>query len=112
MVLFSSRVTMGMILALSVLLWAGINSHAQTEDPNKKVIKQALVGAGTGAIAAEVSGGKAGTGALVGAGTNVIGSAVLDALTTPSSTQAAPQKKIIRHYDKDGRVVSEEEVWE
>lgn len=106
------------------------------EDPNKKILKQGLLGAGTGAIAASASGGKAGTGALVGAGTNVIGSALLDTLTTPSQPQpqpvyyqqpypqqqqpvyysgqgtTQPKKKIIRKYDADGKVVSEEEVWE
>lgn len=65
--------------------------YATTEDPNKKVLKQALVGAGVGAIAAETSGGKAGQGALIGAGTNVIGSAILDALTSPPKPQPQPQ---------------------
>ena len=100
---------------------AGGQDYAGNEDPNKKILKTAVVGAGTGAIAAEASGGKAGKGALIGAGTNVIGGAVLDALTTsprpqPQYAAAAsapsPHKKIIRHYDKDGKVVSEEEVWE
>ena len=112
------------------------------EDPNKKILKQGLLGAGTGAIAAGASGGSAGKGALIGAGTNVIGGALLDTLTTPSQPQAQPvyyqqappqyqqqvapqvssqsqnnnssqlKKKIIRKYDSDGHVVSEEEVWE
>ena len=107
------------------------------EDPNKKIMKNALLGAGVGAISASASGGKAGKGALIGAGTNVIGGALLDSLMgsgsqpqpqpqpvyyqqqqpyppqsyqTYSNTQ--PKKKIIRHYDADGNVVSEEEVWE
>lgn len=54
--------------------------QAQT-NPNMQIIRQGLLGAGTGAIAASVSGGKAGQGALVGAGTNVIGGALLDILT-------------------------------
>jgi hypothetical protein len=102
------------------------------EDPNKKILKQGLLGAGTGAIAASASGGKAGTGALIGAGTNVIGGALLDTLTGPSQPQASqpvyyapppqyanqgapaqqPQKRIIRKFDKEGHVVSEEEVWQ
>ena len=112
---------------------------APQEDPNKKIIKNGLLGAGVGAISASASGGKAGKGALIGAGTNVIGGALLDTLTAPSSVpqpqpvyvqqvptppvqyQPAPatsthtsslKKKILRKYDKDGRVVSEEEVWE
>src|SRR3989338_2004117 len=60
------------------------------DEYNKKIIKQGLLGAATGAIAAEASGGKAGTGALIGAGTNIIGGALLDVLTTPQS-QAQPQ---------------------
>ncbi|MGH7197858.1 MAG: hypothetical protein ACREH5_03860 [Candidatus Omnitrophota bacterium] len=103
------------------------------EDPTKKILKQGLLGAGTGAIAASASGGKAGKGALIGAGTNIIGSALLDAISGPSqpqpqpayyqqqpypaqqqpyySTGPQPQKKIIRKYDSDGNVISEEEVW-
>lgn len=112
------------------------------EDPNKKIMKNALLGAGVGAISASASGGKAGKGALIGAGTNVIGGALLDSLTSSpapapqpvyyqqqqpvyqqqqyqqqqyqqyptSNTQ--PKKKIIRKYDSDGNVISEEEVWE
>jgi len=105
------------------------------EDPTKKILKQGLLGAGVGAISASASGGKAGKGALIGAGTNVIGSALLDMMSGPSqpqpqpqpvyyqqappqyapspySTGQQPQRKIIRHYDADGNVVSEEEVWE
>src|SRR3989338_1508090 len=69
---------------------AGGQDYSGQEDPNKKILKQGLLGAGVGAISAEASGGKAGTGALVGAGTNVIGGALLDTLTTPS--QPRPQQ--------------------
>lgn len=109
------------------------------QDPTKRILTQGLLGAGTGAIAASASGGKAGTGALVGAGTNVIGGALLDYLTTPSqpqqpvyyqqqpqqqqpqsyygspqqkTTTTTPKKKIIRKYDAEGNVISEEEVYE
>ncbi len=57
-------------------------SYARREDPNRRILRQGLIGAATGAISAEVSGGKAGTGALVGAGTNVIGSALLELLSS------------------------------
>jgi len=109
------------------------------EDPNKKIIKSGLLGAGVGAISASASGGSAGKGALIGAGTNVIGGALLDSLMSPSqpqqqpvyyqqapqpvvyqqqnsgyttSSSSQPKKKIIRKYDSDGKVISEEEVWE
>ena len=60
------------------------------DEQNKKVLKQGLMGAGVGAIAAGTSGGSAGKGALIGAGTNVIGSALVDTLTTPSAPQQPP----------------------
>jgi hypothetical protein len=111
------------------------------ESSSSKIIKQGLVGAGSGALAAGMSGGNAGKGALIGAGTNVIGSALLDAITTPSQPKRvyyrpapAPQpqryapaqapaqaqqdtstegtrKKIIRKYDDAGKVISEEEIY-
>jgi hypothetical protein len=112
------------------------------EDPNKKILKSGLLGAGTGAIAASASGGSAGKGALIGAGTNVIGGALLDSLMgspapapqpqyyqqqpqyyqqqqqpqyyqqQQSGFQTQPKKKIIRKYDSEGNVISEEEVYE
>ncbi len=120
---------------------------APQQDPNQKIIKQGLLGAGVGAISASASGGKAGKGALIGAGTNVIGGALLDTLMpsqpqqqqpvyyqqapvqyvqqpsynqsynqapqfNSSSSSSQPKKKIIRKYDSDGNVISEEEVWE
>ncbi len=102
--------------------------YAQTQPSaqdqyNKKIIKDGLLGAATGAIAAEVSGGKAGTGALVGAGTNIIGGALFDVLTAPQpqpqQAQYAPYvdqwnqqnpntSSIVRKYDSNGNVISEE----
>ena len=110
------------------------------ESGTSKVIKQGLLGAGTGALASGMSGGSAGKGALIGAGTNVIGGALLDMMTQPSpqprrvyrkppaKQQPQPsariaqpgddtgvpgtsQKKIIRKYDDSGKVVSEEEIY-
>ena len=108
-----------------------VQQYPAQEDPNKRILKQGLLGAGVGAISASASGGKAGKGALIGAGTNILGSALLDTLTAPSQPQpqqvyyqsapqpqyqsysgTQPKKKIIRKYDSDGNVVSEEEVWE
>ena len=112
------------------------------ESGTQKVLKQGLLGAGTGAIAAGASGGDAGKGALIGAGTNVIGGALLDAITQPpqqpqrrrvyrrapqpvttttataqpaatatSDTEAGTHKKVIKKYDANGKLVSEEEVY-
>ena len=115
------------------------------ESSTQKVLKQGLLGAGTGAIASGMSGGDAGEGALIGAGTNVIGGALLDTLTAPAPqprrvyrrprprpapapqpvvvqqpqvlTTSADQsvegtrKKIVRKYDENGKVTSEEEIY-
>lgn len=56
------------------------NAYAPQTDFNKRVLRQGLLGAGVGAISAEVSGGKAGTGALLGAGSNVLGEALFGIL--------------------------------
>ena len=55
--------------------------YARTStDPNRQIIRSGLMGAAIGAISAEASGGKAGTGALIGAGSNVIGGSLLEIL--------------------------------
>jgi len=80
-------------------------AFGQDDDTTRNVLKQGLLGAGTGAIAAGASGGKAGQGALIGAGTGVIGSVLLDAITTPSSSsrsrarRAAPPPQDDQYYD-------------
>ncbi len=121
----------------------GYYEEPAQESGTQKVLKQGLLGAGTGAIAAGTSGGNAGTGALIGAGTGIIGGALLDTITQPSQPRrvyrrtqpAAPRpqvqpvqqqniqvreedtgsdggkKKIIKHYDANGKLVSEEEVY-
>lgn len=110
------------------------------ESGTQKVLKQGLLGAGTGAIAAGASGGNAGQGALIGAGTGVIGGALLDTITQPPPPRrvyrrapapaprqqvksqnvqvqeepAGPEsgrKKIIKKYDDSGKLVSEEEIY-
>lgn len=116
------------------------------ESSSSKIIKQGLVGAGTGALASSMSGGDAGKGALIGAGTNVIGNALLDTLTQPSQQRSgrvyrrmppqqyrppqtyqrqpvqqtttstsseveSGQKRVIKKYDENGKLVSEEEIY-
>jgi hypothetical protein len=104
---------------------------APAADSNTKILRQGLLGAGVGAISAEASGGKAGTGALVGAGTTVIGGALLDTLFAPQQAaapsysyasapsyraQSAPApgtvKHVLRKFDASGKVISEEEFWQ
>lgn len=103
----------------------GYTPRTSGTDSNRRILRQGLLGAGVGAISAEASGGKAGTGALVGAGTNVIGGALLDTLFTPSASSnpryySTPvnysqsqglHKKIVRHFDAAGNLISEEEFY-
>jgi hypothetical protein len=62
-----------------------LGSQAQAAGEGVDILRQGLLGAGVGAISAEVSGGKAGKGALIGAGTQVIGTALIGLLTGPST---------------------------
>ena len=86
------------------------------EEGTKNVLKQGLLGAGTGAIASGASGGNAGTGALIGAGTGVIGGALLDAITAPSASSsssrrsAAPQQA--QYYDDQDNPDNGQEYYE
>jgi len=91
------------------------------EEGTKNVLKQGLLGAGTGAIASGASGGNAGTGALIGAGTGVIGGALLDAITAPSTSSssasssparrsAAPQQA--QYYDDEENYDDGQEYYE
>jgi hypothetical protein len=89
------------LIVIVLLCAAAIAAPAYCQDDNtRNVLKQGLLGAGTGAIAAGASGGNAGQGALIGAGTNVIGGALLDAISGPSSSsssrRSAPQDE---YYD-------------
>lgn len=176
------RLGLTLLLVTAVFSASPVKAYSD-EDSSRNILKQGLLGAGTGAIASSASGGNAGKGALIGAGTNVIGGALLDTLFSGGSSQqprqqqvvyaqqpqvvqsypaqqgyveaqpvyvqqapvyqqpqedpTAPQqqyqqyprqrqlyanqgnvsnsqlkKKIIRKYDSDGHVVSEEEIWE
>ena len=69
------------------------------QDQNKNILKDAVVGAGVGAVASGASGGSAGKGALIGAGTNVIGNALVDTLTT---SQPQPQVQYVQQVPERG----------
>ena len=80
------------ILTLLLAALTAYSAYSQDDETTRNVLKNGLLGAGTGAIASGASGGNAGTGALIGAGTGVIGGALLDMITTPSAParQAPP----------------------
>ncbi|MFA5145974.1 MAG: hypothetical protein WC515_01130 [Candidatus Omnitrophota bacterium] len=81
------------VLAAVIVMCAAVPLYG-VDDSTRNVLKQGLLGAGTGAIAASASGGKAGQGALIGAGTSVIGSALLDSLTGPSSSSSSAPRRV------------------
>lgn len=92
------------ILAVFIsITLVSVPAFSQTDDSTRNILKNGLLGAGTGAIAAGASGGKAGQGALIGAGTNVIGGALLDMLTTPSqpARRSAPPQYDDQYYPDD-----------
>ena len=67
---------------------------ATSNNNSSSILKQTVLGAGIGAVAASASGGKAGKGALVGAGTNLVGNLLFNAIgNTGSQSQYLPQQK-------------------
>jgi len=80
------------ILALALCFYAVAPALA-AEDASKNILKQGILGAGTGAIAAGASGGKAGQGALIGAGTGILGNILLDTLTGDNQSQPTQQQR-------------------
>ena len=120
-----SKIT-AIIISLFIIIIAANSVYCQDDDSGRQILKQGLLGAGTGAIAAGASGGNAGKGALIGAGTGVIGGALLDMLTTPSqpkrvyrrppqaprprvvTQQAAPQVQQVAPQVQQNIKVSEE----
>ncbi len=85
----------------------------------QNILRGGLGGAITGAIASGISGGKAGKGALIGAGLGAVTGLLQNILgasppqpyvQTPSGSYPQPTRHVIRRYDKDGRVISEEEI--
>jgi len=74
-------------LIFAVSMCGSVSMAAEYD--SRDILKQGVVGAGTGAIAAGASGGKAGKGALIGAGTGILGSTLLDVLT--QSPEKSPE---------------------
>jgi hypothetical protein len=73
------------LMALVFVL--GLVAPVMAAQDSRGILKEGLLGAATGAVAAGASGGKAGKGALIGAGVNVVGGALLDTVTEPSQPQ-------------------------
>ncbi len=101
---------------MALISFFAVNTAYSVDDGTKNVLKQGLLGAGTGAIASGASGGNAGTGALIGAGTGVIGGALLDAITAPSassssSRRSAPPKQA-QYYDDEENYDDGQEYYE
>ena len=69
------------VIVAALLIVTICNIGQCAEKTAQRLLKQGLLGAATGAVASEVSGGKAGKGALVGAGVNIIGGMLFDAMT-------------------------------
>ncbi len=82
-----------MLTLLLVGVFAASLAYAQDDESTRNVLKQGLLGAGTGAIASGASGGNAGQGALIGAGTGVIGGILLDAITKPSPSSSRSSRR-------------------
>lgn len=79
-----------LMLAIAFTIGLLITPAWSDDTGAQKVLKEGIVGAGVGAIAAGASGGKAGKGALIGAGANIAGGVIMDALSGPSTP--APQQ--------------------
>jgi hypothetical protein len=70
-------------IAILLFIIISITTHSVHGDA-KKILKEGLIGAGSGAIASSASGGDATKGALIGAGANIAGNAIFDAITSPN----------------------------
>lgn len=83
-----------LIIVVAVSLAAPVSFAEDTA--SGRVLKQGILGAGVGAIAAGASGGKAGKGALIGAGANIAGSVIMDAVTEqPQPAQQVQQVQAV-----------------
>jgi len=76
------------LMVVSCVLLAGWCVDAYAADSGIIILRQGLLGAGTGAVATAATGGRGDAvwkGALIGMGVNVVGGALLDVLTQPST---------------------------
>lgn len=82
-------------MLMALVLACGITTPVFADSDSRGILKEGLLGAATGAVAAGASGGKAGKGALIGAGVNVVGGALLDTMTEPSHPQQVQQVQTV-----------------
>ncbi len=99
--IFSVFIIVGLTFSWSIPKGNGQDYYGES-DPNKEILKDAVVGAGVGAVSAGASGGSAGKGALIGAGTNVIGNALIDTLTSSPRPQPQPQVHYVQEVPERG----------
>lgn len=107
---------MSAVSAMALFFFFVANIAYSDEEGTRNVLKQGLLGAGTGAIASGASGGNAGTGALIGAGTGVIGGALLDAVTAPPASsrsgRRSPPPQQAQYYDDQDNYDNGQEYYE
>ena len=94
-------------IALVTAVLLCFSSMGFAQKTNIDILRAGLLGAGTGAIASSVSGGKSEDlwiGALTGAGVNIIGGTLLDVLTDSGSnaTSANNAYRDRRNYNTSG----------
>jgi hypothetical protein len=103
-------------VVISLILFISQLSYSSSTD----ILKDGLLGAGSGAVGGAASGAKGGDlwkGALAGAATNVVGGALIDTITNkPEPAQpiysAAPQvqyvdREVIKYVDRPVEVIKE-----
>lgn len=77
------------VIVAMIMICSVVTPLAEADEQGaQKLLKEGLLGAAVGGIAAGASDGDAGKGALIGAGTNIAGQAIMGALSSPSSQTA------------------------
>jgi len=79
--------TLVYLLVIGLVLGLAIPAFAA----ERNILKEGILGAATGAVAADQSDGKAGKGALIGVGTQVIGGALLDVVMPDQEESGVPK---------------------
>ncbi|MCK5450385.1 MAG: hypothetical protein KAI70_01320 [Candidatus Omnitrophica bacterium] len=96
-------------------VFLGVTSISFAQDSGIAIIRQGLLGAGSGAIGGAVSGGKSSDlwiGALTGAGVNIIGGSLLDMMTKDNNADTGYRRNRYQqtHYQRTKPVVRQIKV--